>query len=109
MANEENIVEHQFKEGNTAGKGRPKGAKNRSTLLRKWLDARLKIKHPVSGKEVSVTLEDDVALSIITQARKGNVKAQALVLDSLYGKLTNTLEAQVETKVIVEYVDDGSK
>lgn len=107
MPNEENIVEHQFKEGNTSGKGRPKGAKNRSTLLRKWLDTKLKTKHPVTKKDVSVTLEDEVALSIIEQARKGNVKAQALVLDSLYGKLTNVVEAQVETKVIVEYIDDG--
>src|SRR5688500_3556494 len=92
MPNEENIVEHQFKEGNTVGKGRPKGSKNRSTLLRKWLDAKLKIKHPVTGKDVNVTQEDEVVLAIIAQAKKGNVKAQALVLDSLYGKLASSIE-----------------
>jgi hypothetical protein len=91
-----------LEKGETANpNGRPKGSKNRSTILRKWLEAKEKIKNPITGAEEQVTVEDAVILALISKARKGDVAAIREILDSNYGKLTDKLDLNNVTPTIV--------
>ncbi len=83
-----------------------KGIPNRATLLRKWLDVKIKTKNR-AGRLVTATVEDEVVLSLIDQAKKGNVKAQALILDSVYGKVADKLEADITGETTTTLVIKG--
>jgi len=72
--------------------GRPKGSKNRSTIARKWLETEIKSKHPISGEEITITLEDQITLSIIKKASKGDVSAYRALQDSGYGTAKETID-----------------
>ena len=81
-------------------KGRPKGSKNRSTLLGKWLNVKVKVKHPAPGKgEVPGIVEDEVILALIQKASLGDVAAIKEVLDSRYGKIPNAGDERTENKL----------
>ena len=75
-------------------KGKPKGTKNRATLLRQWIEANTKVKDPTSGKEIKVTFEDKIELAIILKALKGDVAAYKEIKDTLYGKLAEKIETK---------------
>lgn len=89
MPNAENLKpfssEHQ-----PPKRGRRKGSRNRSTLLKKWLKVKTDVTDPSTGEMVAGTLEDGVILSLIKQARDGNVRAIEQILDSVYGRLAET-------------------
>ena len=72
--------------------GRPKGSKNRSTILNKWLDVKVKVKNPATGAKEEHTLEDEIILSLITAAKKGKVDAVKEILDTRYGKISDKIE-----------------
>jgi len=67
------------------GTGRPKGSKNRSTILRKWADV----------KSANGTMEDEAAIALIKKATQGDVMAIDKLFDALYGKLTEKSETVV--------------
>jgi hypothetical protein len=90
-------VKTQFsKENPPPGKGRPEGSKNRSTILKKWLLAELDIVNPITKAKQRGTVEDEVMLALITQARKGEISAIKEVLDTMYGKLTDKVQIDVQ-------------
>ena len=70
-------------------KGKPKGTKNRSTILKKWIEVTAKLKNPITGKEEIGTVEDKVNLALITRALAGDVSAIKEINDTLYGKIPN--------------------
>jgi hypothetical protein len=71
--------------GNPSGK--TKGAKNRSTILKKWIEANCTLSDPETGKDISGTIEDKIALALIGKALKGDVPAIREIYDSIYGKM----------------------
>ena len=81
------------------GNGRPKGSKNRSTILKKWLDVTVKVKNPETNKTEIGTLEDQIVLSLINAAKKGNVRAVQEILDTRYGKLNEKIEVEHSQRV----------
>ena len=81
--------------------GRPKGAKNRSTILKKWLDLDSIIEDPTTGKEISGTIEDSIALALIRKAMAGDVTAIREIYDSVYGKLDNNKEFDSQLTVTI--------
>ena len=84
MPNANNIKEHTFdKHPEYIGEGRKKGVKNRSTILKKWIEVKVKIKE----KEVFGTVEDEINLALITKALSGDVQAIKEINDTLYGKI----------------------
>ena len=54
MANEENLIPVQLGEVRNPN-GRPKGAKNRSTIARKWLEVNQSLKNPITGEQVTMS------------------------------------------------------
>jgi hypothetical protein len=75
-------------------KGKPKGTKNRSTILKKWLKVRviIKDKSNPSLKDVKGTVEDQINLALINKAMKGDVQAIKEINDTIYGKISEKTE-----------------
>lgn len=91
---------NQFKEGQSGNpSGRPKGSRNRSTIVREILELLEKSKHPITGKEENLTQEEIMTLAVLNKARKGDVKAYQALMDSGYGapKQQTELSGQIKT------------
>lgn len=65
--------------------GRPKGSRNRSTIVREILDLIEKKINPITGKEEELTQEQIMTLAVLSKARKGDVKAYQALMDSAFG------------------------
>lgn len=84
--------------GNPAGKA--PGTRNRSTLIRKWLDTPMKFKDPSTGEQVEGTLEDMMVLGQISAATNGGPQFKEL-MDSVYGKQESKLEVTAPKKTVI--------
>jgi hypothetical protein len=92
MANEENLKSWSKGESGNP-KGRPKGSKNRSTILRELTELRVKDVHPVTGEEVWVTNEYRMAMAVIDKAiAKGDHQALNMIYDNIYGKQKDSVD-----------------
>lgn len=65
--------------------GRPKGSKNLTTLLRKYLKTKAEITHPTSGEKQKLAMQDIIAMKLIDLAQKGNIKAIREIWDRIEG------------------------
>ena len=75
-----------FKKGQSGNpKGRPVGAKSRSTIAKRWLETEEKLKNPITGTQESLSQEDIITLSLVKKARSGDVSAYKSLMDSAYG------------------------
>ena len=100
-----------FKKGENGGSnGRPKGIKDRSTILKKWLEVAAKVKNPETNAETIGTIEDKIGLSLIAKALTGDVQAIKEINDTLYGKIPDKtkLEGDIKGEItIIRKVIDG--
>lgn len=80
--------------------GRPKGAKNRSTILKKWLELPCELTNPLTGEATAGTIEDRIALALISKALREDVPAIKEIFDSAYGK-PKAEEAQFEPWTVI--------
>lgn len=97
MKNTDGIKPHQFKPGETGNPdGRPKGSQNRSTIARKWLEIETSDENPLTGNIEKLEQQDLVILTLIKEARSGNVAAAKELLDSAYGKAVQQIESKNE-------------
>ena len=93
MANEKNIEKHKFKKGESGNPyGRPVGSRNRSTIVKQWLEVKKLAKNPISSKEEELEIQDMMVLALINKALKGDVNAFKELMDSGYGKLLNSTD-----------------
>jgi hypothetical protein len=74
--------------------GRPKGLRNRSTIVREWLEATESMKNPITGQSEKLTQYDIITLALIQKARKGDVQAFKELMDSSFGKIPDKLLAE---------------
>jgi len=74
--------------------GRPKGSRNRSTIVREWLEATESMKNPITGESEKLTQYDIITLALIQKARKGDVQAFKELMDSSFGKIPDKLLAE---------------
>lgn len=72
--------------------GRPKGAKNRSTIARYWLEVNEHSKNPLTGQDETLSQEDLMTLAQIKKAREGDVNAYKALMDSGYGAPVQQIE-----------------
>lgn len=74
------------------GTGRPKGSKNRATVVREFMEANTREKNPYTNEEMTVLQK--ITLSIITKAMKGDVMAYNALMDNTFGKLKDKIEVE---------------
>jgi hypothetical protein len=74
--------------------GRPKGLRNRSTIVREWLEATESMKNPITGQSEKLAQYDIITLALIQKARKGDVQAFKELMDSSFGKIPDKLLAE---------------
>ena len=94
MANEENLRPAQKGEVRNPN-GRPKGAKNRSTIARQWLEVNQSLKNPLTGEQETMSQEDLMTLALIKKAREGDVSAYKALMDSGYGAPLQQVEQTI--------------
>ncbi len=88
MANEENL-KAPWKKGESGNpKGRPKGSRNRSTIVRELLEAKA-----TDGESGQVA--DQLTRALIKKAAEGDVRAFKELMDSAYGKVTDKVEGNM--------------
>ena len=101
MANEKNIEKHKFKKGESGNpNGRPVGSRNRSTIVKQWLEVKKIAKNPISNKEEELEIQDMMTLALINKALKGDVNAFKELMDSGYGKLVNSTDVTTKGESI---------
>lgn len=86
MPNPENIENHKWQPGESGNpSGRQVGSKNRSTIVKKWLEVASKQENFITKQFEELTEEDWQILSLIKQGRRGNIQATKMLFDMLYG------------------------
>jgi hypothetical protein len=95
MANEENLKPAWQKGESGNPKGKPKGAKNRSTIAKYWLEVNQKLKNPLTNQEETMSQEDLMTLALIKKAREGDVAAYKALMDSGYGAPLQQIEQTI--------------
>jgi hypothetical protein len=97
MANKD--IEPRWEKGESGNpNGRPKGAKNRSTIARKWLEVNQSLKNPLTGENETMSQEDLMTLALIKKARDGDTNAYKALMDSGYGAPVQQIE-QTNTEI----------
>jgi hypothetical protein len=97
-----NQERNQWKPGQSGNpSGREKGSKNRSTILKKWIESDCSITDPITGDEITGKIEDKIALALIGRAISGDVAAIREIYDSVYGKLDNNKEFDSQLTVTI--------
>ena len=100
-----------FKKGESWNpKGRPKGARNRSTIAREWLEVSQYITNPITGEKEKLEQQDIMTLGIIKKAREGDVNAYKALMDSAYGQPLQQIQQEVskidEIEIVIREADD---
>jgi hypothetical protein len=110
MPNPENIEQYKFQPGESGNpNGRPKGARNRSTLVREWLEVKMKERNPITGETQELEQQDMMTLALIKKAREGDVQAYKELMDSAHGKIEQKTDITSKGQKIfeVKIVDDN--
>jgi hypothetical protein len=79
--------------------GRPVGSRSRSTIVKYWLEAIKEARNPITGELEQLPVADQIVLSLIGKALKGDVMAFKELMDSGYGKLTEKLQHSGEINI----------
>ena len=94
MANEENLK--TFKKGEVSNpNGRPKGSKNRSTIVKELLEFASSQKNVLTGEQETLTQEQAITLAMLLKAGKGDVNAYKALMDSCYGAPKQTTDTNL--------------
>jgi hypothetical protein len=108
MPNKENLKPAQKGEVRNPN-GRPKGAKNRSTIARQWLEVNQNLKNPLTGEQETMSQEDLMTLALIKKAREGDVAAYKALMDSGYGAPLQQVEQTItELPLFPDVQEDNS-
>jgi hypothetical protein len=94
MANEQNLK--PFEKGNNANpNGRPKGSKNRSTIVKELLEFASSQKNVLTGEQETLTQEQAITLAMLLKANKGDVNAYKALMYSCYGAPKQTTDTNL--------------
>ena len=97
MSKEDLIPYKKGQSGNPAG--RPKGSKNRSTIIKEILSLMVQVKND-NGDEVWQSNEYRMVQAMVNKAiEKGDVAAFNALYDNLYGKLKDTVDMNTTEQV----------
>lgn len=82
--------------------GRPKGLRNRSTIVREWLEVNYKKVNPITGQTETLQIQDHIVISLIGKALKGDVQAFRELFDSGHGKVSELLDVTTKGESIAQ-------
>jgi len=87
-----------FQEGQSGNpKGRPKGTRNLSTILREMLQEEIEITTE-EGKKEKKQLQDVIIMKLIKKANDGNLRAIEQLFDRTEGKANQKIETSGKTE-----------
>ncbi len=105
MANKENIINKGFdKHPENIGKGRPKGLKNRATIIKELIALNIKLKNPLTGKEETKETEVMMNYALLAKAIAGDIQAIKEVNDTLYGKIMEKQAIEQTGEINIRYI-----
>jgi hypothetical protein len=94
--------------GNPAGK--PLGAKNRSTIARKWLELMTKEANPLTGLTEELSQEDIITLAQIKKAKDDqDTAAYKALQDSAYGAPKQEIDTAITGNIVLNVTDQDLK
>jgi hypothetical protein len=94
--------------GNPAGK--PLGAKNRSTIARKWLELLTKESNPLTGATEELSQEDIITLAQIKKAKdEADTAAYKALQDSAYGAPKQEIDTAITGNIVLNVTDQDLK
>ena len=85
--------------------GRPKGVKNRATILKEIFSMKIKTKNPLKDDKVQkMTVEQIINIAQAKKAMDGDSKAYELVTQAVYGKIPIdvNLGGQEDNPIVVD-------
>jgi hypothetical protein len=86
-------AQHQFRAGQSGNpRGRPKGAKNESTILREIFQR--KIETRTNGRVRKITVLEGILLRMTEDSLKGNVKSAGFLLNRYAAMVSGELQRQ---------------
>lgn len=85
---------HQFKSGQSGNpKGRPKGSKNESTILKEVLSEKISLRQP-NGRTRKIPVLEGIHRKQVEFALKGNTKSAAFVLNRYAAMVSGELQPE---------------
>ena len=91
MARQDNLI--PAKKGEVRNpKGRTVGSRNRSSIVKQWLEMTKKGRNPITEMAEVLEVQDHLTLALIGKALKGDVNAYRELMDSAYGKIENNVK-----------------
>jgi hypothetical protein len=91
MANEQNLKKFSS-EYQPEKNGRPKGSRNRATIVRQWLEIMRETTNPLTGKKDKMEIQDEMVLKQIEKSLEGDTAAFKELMDSAHGKAVQSFE-----------------
>jgi hypothetical protein len=105
MPNKENLI--PAKKGDVRNPtGKPKGTRNRSTIVREWMEAMERTKNPITGETEELTQADIATLAVLKKARSGDVNAYRELMDSAFGKNPDIIQDETKQRKLVIITSD---
>lgn len=98
----ENLKPQKAGEPSHNPNGRPKGSRNRSTIVREWLETTYKKINPITGQNETLQIQDHLVISLIGKALKGDVQAFRELFDSGHGKVSELLDVTSKGESITQ-------
>jgi hypothetical protein len=86
--------QHQFQPGQSGNpKGRPKGSKNESTILREILQHKISIRGP-NGRVRKISVMEGIHRKVADDALKGDIKSAAFLFNRYAALVSGELQPQ---------------
>jgi len=101
------IIKHEFQPGECGNPaGRPKGSRNRASIVKEWLEVMESVKNPITGLKETLQQQDIMTLALIKKARAGDVNAYKELMDSAHGKIVEKIDHNMKKVFLIEKDSD---
>jgi predicted metal-dependent RNase len=99
MANIQNLKPAKKGEPSRNPKGRPKGSRDRATIVRYWLEVEQNVQNPLTGITEKLDQTSFIVLAQIKNARAGDLGAFKELMDSAFGKVVDKSSVLIDAEV----------
>lgn len=94
-----------YKKGQTGNKkGRPKGSRNLSTMLKEFVETSFEAVDPFTNEKSEKTMGEWLCLNLVVNAIKGNIRAAKIVFDRIEGKVSENFNIKIDESANVEAI-----